>query len=300
MIPSRSAARHTSATSPVGSAAASRKSHCDSSGRPPAARGSAPEPSLERQRTRQPEPARQLRRRKPSRQLQQRQRVPPRLGQELVGHPLVQSPRDHRGHERPRVGVAQALDHELRQAGEELARLPRAEQHHHRLRHQPSRHEGQHLRGGPVQPLRVVHDAQQRTLLGHLREQAQHRQAHEEPIRHGPVEQAERRRQCVALRCRKPVKAVEHRRAQLMQRGERQLALRLDPHRTEDPEIRRRRDRVLQQRRLADPRLTTQHQRAAAPCPDGLQQPRDRCGFVAAGSARSADQELNGRRPWER
>ena len=76
------------------------------------------------------------------------------------------------------------LDHQLRQAREQIARLARGEQHHHRLRQQPARHEHHRLRRGAVQPLRVVDHAQQRPLLRGLREQAQHRQADEEPVRH--------------------------------------------------------------------------------------------------------------------
>ena len=84
------------------------------------------------------------------------------------------------------------LDHQLRQARVQLARLARGEQHHHRLRQQPARHERQCLRRGAVQPLRVVDHAQQRPLLRGLREQAQHRQADEEPVRHRARAQAER------------------------------------------------------------------------------------------------------------
>jgi hypothetical protein len=46
--------------------------------------------------TGKPEPAGQLRRRQPQRQLQQRERVPPRLGDDPIAHPLVQSAGDHR------------------------------------------------------------------------------------------------------------------------------------------------------------------------------------------------------------
>jgi len=48
---------------------------------------------------------------------------------------------------------------------------------------QPPRHERQRLRRGPVQPLRIIDQARQRPARGHLRQQAQHRQADQEPVR---------------------------------------------------------------------------------------------------------------------
>src|SRR4051812_41169446 len=53
-----------------------------------------------------------------------------------------------------------------------------------------------------------------------------------------------------------------------MQAGEGQLHVRLDPHRPDDGRIRRRRDQVLQQRRLSDPGLAPQHQRPTLTAPD--------------------------------
>ena len=54
-----------------------------------------------------------------------------------------------------------------------------------RLRQQPPGDERQRLRRGLIEPLRVVDHADQRPLLGHLGQQAQHRQADEEAIRGG-------------------------------------------------------------------------------------------------------------------
>ena len=159
-----------------------------------------------------------------------RQRVPARLGQELVGDPLVQPPRNHRRQERPRIGVrASPSTTSSGSPASFVARLARGEQHHHRLRQQPARHERQRLRGGAVQPLRVVDHAHKRTLLRRLGQQAKHRQADEEPIRRRALAQPERGLQRVALRSGKALKAIEQRRAQLMQRRERQLHLRLHP-----------------------------------------------------------------------
>src|SRR4029079_6288888 len=67
----------------------------------------------------------------------------------------------------------------------------------------------------------------------------------------------------------KPLNAIEQRRAQLMQHGERQLHLRLHPQRTHDAHVRGRPDRIVQQRRLPTPRLTPydEHTAATGPCP---------------------------------
>ena len=54
-----------------------------------------------------------------------------------------------------------------------LARLARGEHDPDRLGQQAPGDEGQRQRRRLIQPLRVIDDAQQRTLLGHLREQAQ-------------------------------------------------------------------------------------------------------------------------------
>ncbi len=95
---------------------------------------------------RQSEAAGQLRRRELPGQLQQRQRVAPGLAQELIRHALVQPPGDRRGQKGARIGILQSLDHQLGHAREFVARVARDEQHHHRLREQPPRHEHQRLR----------------------------------------------------------------------------------------------------------------------------------------------------------
>jgi hypothetical protein len=117
------------------------------------------ESALERHRARQPEAPCQLSGRQAVRKLQQRQRVPASLSHDLIGDPLVQPPRNHRGQQVARGSIAEAFDHQPRQAREFLARLASAEQHHHGLRSQPAPHERQHLRRGSVQPLRVIDHA---------------------------------------------------------------------------------------------------------------------------------------------
>ena len=91
---------------------------------------------------------------------------------------------------------------ELGQVLQLLARLARGEHDPDRLGQQAPGHERQRQRRRLIQPLSVVDDAQQRALLGHLREQAQHRQPDEEPIRGGARAQPEHDLQRLALRSR--------------------------------------------------------------------------------------------------
>jgi hypothetical protein len=231
--------------------------------------------ALERYRARQPEAPRQLGGRETVRKLQQRQRVPASLSHDLVGDPLVQPPRDHRGQQVARGPIPQAFDHQVRQSRECLGRLAGAEQHHHRLRLQPARHERQHLRRGSVQPLRVIDDTHERALLGRLRQQTKRRQPDEEPIRHRALAQPERGRQGIALRSRESLEILEQRHAELMQRREGKLHLGLDPGGADPPHVRGRAHRMLQQRRFADPGLALQHEDPAAPNPRALEQPVD-------------------------
>ncbi len=132
-------------------------------------------------------------------------------------------------------------------------------------------HERQRLCGRPIEPLRIVDQAHERTLLGRLGQQTQDRERDEEAIRCRAVVQPERRPQRVTLRAWQPVELAEHRRAQLMQPGERELHLRLNARDPGDATLRGPLGDVLQQRRLADPRLAAQHLHRALPRPDALQ-----------------------------
>ena len=56
---------------------------------------------------------------------------------------------------------------------------------------------------------------------------------------------------------------IEHRRAQMLKGGERELHLRLDADRPQDAKVGGRADRVVQERRLAHARLAAEHESAA-------------------------------------
>ena len=119
-----------------------------------------------------------------------------------------------------------------------------------------------------IKPLLVIHHADQRPVPGHLRQQAQHGQAHQEAVRRGTCTDTERGPQRITLRRRQGLQPVQHRRAQLMQPGERQFHLRLDTGGARYPAPRGLPGQVLQQRRLPHPRLTAQHQDPALTRPD--------------------------------
>ena len=64
----------------------------------------------------QSEPARQLGRGQPARQLEQRQRIPPRLGQDAIPHGLIQRKANDRPQQRASILIRQALNLELWQS----------------------------------------------------------------------------------------------------------------------------------------------------------------------------------------
>ena len=162
-----------------------------------------------------------------------------------------------------------------------FGRLARREDQRNRLGQQSPGHERKRVRGRPIEPLRVIDDAQKRLLGGHLRQQAQHREPDQEPIRRVPPTHAERRAKRPALRTRQQRQAIQHRRAQLLQGRERELHLPLDTGGPRDPETRRRLDRVFQQRRLTDPRLASHNQRTALPTARRLEQPVEHLALAA-------------------
>ena len=167
--------------------------------------------------------------------------------------------------QRLRFVVGQPSDHELRQTLEMAlaGRLAHREHQPDRLRAQTARHERQHLRRRAVEPLRIVDDADQRPVLGRVRQQAQDRQADEEAIRGVAVAQAERGAERLALRVGEAVQAIDERRAELMQPREGELHLGLDARRPRDAEPRRAPHQILEQGALAHAGLAAQHQRAA-------------------------------------
>jgi hypothetical protein len=202
----------------------------------------------------------------------------------LRDHPVADSridrPGQHRVKQRARIGLLQSLDHQLRQPRQLLARNVSRDHQADRLRRQAG-HEPKDLRRGVIQPRLVVHQADQWLLLGDLGQQTQHGQADQEPVRRRPGTETERPPQRSTLQPREPREAVEHRRAQLVQSGEREFHLRLDTGSAHHPAARGMLGQVVQQRRLAHARLAPHHQRLAFTCVHTVEEPVEYVAFAA-------------------
>ena len=231
---------------------------------------------------RQPEPARQLRGGQPARQLKQRQRITTCLRHDQVADLRVQRPGQGRVQERPRIIVPQPFDAQLGQPGQIDARLAGREHHAHRIGRQPPRRESQRLRRSLIEPLLVVDHADQRTFPGRPGQQAQHGQPDQESVRRRARGDAERGPQRVPLRHRQTLRAIQHRRAQLMQPRERQLHLRLHARGALHPAPRTRRlpGQVVQQHGLAHARVATHHQSPALTAADRVDELIERGAFA--------------------
>jgi len=81
--------------------------------------------------------------------------------------------------------------------------------------------------------------------------------------------------QCRGLRGGEPGAQVEHRSAQLGQRGEREVRLGLQRAASEHGHALRTRDRSAQQRGLPDPGLAADHERVAPALPSGVESAPD-------------------------
>jgi hypothetical protein len=238
-------------------------------------------------------------------------------GQGVAAGPLDQ-PLDHLGGQveavpgeqgRRRLRV-EALEAQLGQAGgREVAGVAVAggEQAHHPLGLQPPGGEGQRLRRRAVQPLGLVDQAQQRPLLGRLAEQAQHRHRDQEPVV-GPAREAPALRGAEAegaaegrrLRAGQPAGQAQHGPEQLVQGGERQLGLGLDPGRPEHRHPLGLPGGMVEQRGLAGAGLAADHQHPAARPAGVREQPFQgvALGASAVEHYRDASPTEQGGAPW--
>ena len=140
---------------------------------------------------RHPETTGQLRHGQPPRKLEERQRVAPCLREDPVAHLPVHGEPHRCAQQCASVTVDQPAHLELRQVPKLLTGLPCGEHEPHGLGQEPASDERECRRRGPIQPLRVVHDAQQGTFLGRFGQQAEYGEADQEPIRWRPRGQAE-------------------------------------------------------------------------------------------------------------
>jgi hypothetical protein len=191
----------------------------------------------ERQRLGTAEPARKLCGRQLPLHLQQGRRVPPRLGHDSLAHPRVTRPRDGGSQQLQRIRIPQTLDDELRESREIVGRLTRGEHDRDRLHGQTARDERERLRRCAIQPLRIVDNAEQRALLGQIRQEAENGQPDDKTVRRNSRVQTEHGPQRVALRARKALQPIHPWRAQLVQSCELVLRLCLDACRARNPQI---------------------------------------------------------------
>jgi hypothetical protein len=162
----------------------------------------------------------------------------------------------------------------------------------HRLGVQPPRDEAEHLARSAVEPLRVVHDTEQRPILRDGRQQAERREGHEETVGSLPRGQAQGDAQGFPLRLREGLDQLEHRRAQLMNAGEGQFHLGLDARDMRDPETRRLPGAVLEQRRLPDTGFAPNHHDPALAFAHVRQEPVEQ--LTLSGSAQQRGRTARG------
>jgi hypothetical protein len=133
----------------------------------------------------------------------------------------------------------------------------------------------------------VVDDTQQRLVLGRVGEQIEDCESHQEAIRDLTCTQAERRAEGVPLGFGQSIQVIEERSAELVQPSVRQLRVRLDagcPRHTAAG--RRLRYEILEERCLADPRLTPEHDNAAGAGTRTPEEVIERCALCAAAPQR--------------
>lgn len=145
-------------------------------------------------------------------------------------------------------------------------------------------------------------------LLSYLRQQAQYGQADQKAIWRLPRTQAECDAKRITLGYRQTVTAVQERRAQLMQTGERQFHFGLNARRSRNLTTGRPLQQVFQQRRLADACLAAQDQHAALTRPHARYQAIQRLALAVStaqpwaritGAHNSADPK-DGPSAWQR
>ena len=118
-------------------------------------------------------------------------------------HALIDAPCGHRCQQRASRLLIQPGQPQIGQTRQRILRRRRrlagSENQPHRLGQQSPPHEPQHLSGGLIQPLHIVDDAQQRPILGGLRQQVQRRQRHQKRFRGLPGRQTQCHTERLAL-----------------------------------------------------------------------------------------------------
>ena len=103
----------------------------------------------------------------------------------------------------------EASHRQLRKPGQFWRRPPRGEEDGHRVSQQPTRHEGKGLRGGAIEPLRVVDHTEKRAFTRGIRKQAQGGETHQQLLGRSSAAHSECSSDRSALRLGEPVKPVK-------------------------------------------------------------------------------------------
>ena len=129
------------------------------------------------------------------------------------------------------IAIAECTDRRLGEPREDVitdARPCRADKRDS-LREEAPGYKRNDLRRGFVEPLRVLHDADQRLSFGGIGEQRERGQSNEEPVRWQAGAYSEHGGERIALRDGQPLEQIQHRRAELVETAECELHLRLHP-----------------------------------------------------------------------
>ena len=182
----------------------------------------------------------------------------------------------------PRVAVPEPADRQRGQPGQHAVPDSRAHRAHQRdpLGQEAAGHETYDLRGGLVEPQRVVDDAGQRAFLGGLRHQRQRGESHQEAVGRRTSAQPEHGGERFALRGRQLAEVVQQRCTQLMQAAVGQLHLRLHACRGYDLPAGHPIGQVTQQGAFAYPRVAAQDEDAARTLEHVGHEPVERFAFV--------------------
>jgi hypothetical protein len=108
-----------------------------------------------------PNPPRELRRVHPSRELEQRQRIPVRLGDDALEHPVIHPSWKHGLQKGPRVATSREVRRmHLGEPAERFAALAGREEQRDPVRQQPPGDERERPSRGTIEPLGVVDHTQ--------------------------------------------------------------------------------------------------------------------------------------------
>ena len=185
----------------------------------------------DRRALRQTEPPGELRGVPRARELEERQRVAVALRDDLVADGRIHRTDQVLQQQCARIALAEPAHEELGEPGQDRVADPRpcGSNERHPLCEESACDEREDLRGGSVEPMRVVDDPDERPVLRRLGEQRQRREPDEEPVGRSPVVHPEDRLERVTLRERQPGEVIEQREAELVQAAVGELHLGLDP-----------------------------------------------------------------------